>query len=124
VTFVRNLIIALAVIEGAWMTYDGSRALTVGDYITPQSGPHAGQLGPWHHLVSAVGVAPRSSLMKIIFVVYGVSWLIIAVGFMRSAPWAWTAMTIAAVGTLWYLPVGTACGIVQIAGLLWLRRAT
>jgi len=105
------------------MTYDGARALTVGDYVTPQSGPYAGQLGPWHRVVSAVGIAPRSSLMKIIFVVYGVGWLIIAAGFMRNSPWASIAMMIAAVGTLWYLPAGTVCSIIQVAGLLWLRRA-
>jgi hypothetical protein len=62
-TLLRVLLIVLAVIEGGWMTFDGTRALTVGDYVTPRSGAHAGQLGPWHHVVSAVGVAPRSTLM-------------------------------------------------------------
>lgn len=75
-TWVRVLIISLAVIEGAWMTYDGARALRVGDYVTPRSGAYAGQLGPWHRVVSAAGIAPRSNLMKIIVVVYGVRGLI------------------------------------------------
>jgi hypothetical protein len=31
-------------------------------------------------------------------------------------------MLIAAIATLWYLPVGTIFGIVQLAGLIWLRQ--
>ena len=105
------------------MTFDGTRALTVGDYVTPSSGAHAGQLGPWNYVVSAVGIPPRSTAMKVIFVVYGLSWLIIALGFAFRSYWAGPAMLIAAVATLWYLPVGTAFGILQLVGLIWLRRS-
>ena len=28
-------------------------ALVKGDYVTPKSGPYAGQLGPWSNVVSA-----------------------------------------------------------------------
>ncbi|HEY9466751.1 MAG TPA: hypothetical protein VIR54_26830 [Vicinamibacterales bacterium] len=121
-TFVRILIIALAVIEAGWMTFDGTRALVVGDYVTPRNGPHAGQLGPWHRVVGAAGVAPRSTLMKSIFVAYGVSWLIAVSGFICAASWAWAAMMIAAVGSLWYLPMGTICSVIQIISLISLRR--
>ena len=105
------------------MTFDGARALTVGDYVTPTSGVHAGQLGPWSHVVSAVGIPPRSTAMKIIFVVYGLSWLIIALGLALRRGWALPAMLISTLATLWYLPVGTIFGIVQLVGLIWLRRS-
>ena len=105
------------------MTFDGTRALTVGDYVTPSSGAHAGQLGPWGHVVRAVGIPPRSTAMKMIFVVYGLSWLIIALGLALRSGWALLAMLIAALATLWYLPVGTIFGIVQVVGLIWLRRS-
>jgi hypothetical protein len=121
-TWVRPALVVLGLIEGAWMTFDGTRALTVGDYVTPSSGAHAGQLGPWSHVVGAVGIAPRSTAMKIIFVVYGLSWLIIALGLAFQSGWALPAMLIAALATLWYLPVGTIIGIVQLVGLIWLRR--
>ena len=117
------LVVALAFIEGSWMTFDGTRALIVGDYVTPRAGAHAGQLGPWHHLVSVVGIAPRSDAMKLIFIAYGIGWLVIAVGLLRGAPWAWMAAMIAAIATLWYLPIGTLCSLIQIASLLWIRRA-
>ncbi len=121
-TWVRLALVVLGLVEGAWMTFDGTRALTVGDHVTPSSGAHAGRLGPWHYIVKAVGIPPRSTAMKLIFVVYGLSWLIIALGLAYRSPWAWRAMLIAAIATLWYLPVGTIFGIVQLAGLIWLRR--
>ncbi len=53
----------LAALEAGWMMFDGMRALIVGDYVTPKKGPYAGQLGPWSKLVSAIGLAPRSTLI-------------------------------------------------------------
>ena len=121
-TWVRLALVALGLVEGAWMTFDGTRALTVGDYVTASSGVHAGQLGPWNFVVNAVGIPPRSTAMKVIFVVYGLSWLIIGLGLAFRSVWALPAMLIAAIATLWYLPVGTIFGVVQLAGLIWLRR--
>jgi len=122
-TWVRIALVALGLVEGAWMTLDGARALTLGDYVTPSSGAHAGQLGPWNYVVSAVGIPPRSTAMKVIFVVYGLSWLVIALGLALRAGWALPAMLVAALATLWYLPVGTIFGIIQLVGLIWLRRS-
>jgi len=121
-TWLRVALVVLGLIEGAWMGFDGTRALTVGDYVTPSSGARAGELGPWNYVVRAVGIPPRSTAMKLIFVVYGVSWLTIALGLGFRAEWAWQAMFIAAVATLWYLPVGTVFGLLQIGGLILLRR--
>jgi hypothetical protein len=118
----RILIIIVALFEAGWMTFDGARALTYGDYVTPKSGPYAGQLGPWHRIVSAVGIAPRSTFMKAAFVVYGVTWLVIIVAFARGASWSWAAMMGAAIGALWYLPIGTVFSLAQVVGLAWLRR--
>lgn len=117
----RVVIVLLAFVEGLWMTFDGMRALTIGDYVTPRS--RAGELGPWHYVVESIGIAPRSTLMKLIFVFFGVGWLIIAVGLIRRASWALNAALAAAVLTLWYLPVGAAFGVVQTALLLLLRRS-
>ena len=104
------------------MTFDGVRALTIGDYVTPRTGAHAGQLGPWTYVVSAVGIPPRSTAMKVVFIGFGLSWLVIAFASWRGESWASNAMIAFAAATLWYLPVGTVVGLVQIAMLLWLRR--
>jgi hypothetical protein len=119
----RVTIIILALIEGLWMGFDGTRALTVGDYVTPRSGARAGELGPWHYVVGSVGIAPRSTLMKITFVAFGLAWLIVAGALARGVPWAVNAALIGAVLTLWYLPVGTAFGVIEIVLCLSLRRA-
>jgi hypothetical protein len=118
----RVTIIVLALIEGLWMGFDGTRALTVGDYVTRRSGPRAGELGPWHYIVESVGIGPRSTLMKVIFVAFGLAWLIVAGALIRRVPWAMNAVLVAAVLTLWYLPVGTAFGVIEIGLCLLLRR--
>jgi hypothetical protein len=115
---VRWLIILLCAAEAGWMVFDGGRALIVGDYVTPTSGPHAGQLGPWAGAVSAIGLDPRSTATKLGFVCFGLAWLVLGVAFARRASWAWTPMLAAAVASLWYAPVGTALSAVQILLLL------
>jgi len=118
----RVAIIVLALGPGLFMTFDGLRALTVGDYLTPTSGPYAGQLGPWAGVVSAVGLTPRSTVMKIIFVVFGLSWVGVTAAFARRARWSVGALAGLAVATLWYLPVGTAVSVLVLVGLVLLRR--
>jgi len=104
------------------MSFDGARAFIVGDYVTATTGEYAGQLGAWSKVVQAVGIEPRSPLMKGIFVFYGVAWLILTSYFAQNVHWAWRAMLVAAVGSLWYLPVGTASSLSQIVLLIILRR--
>jgi hypothetical protein len=110
----RWLIAALVVLSAGWMLFDGARALIVGDYVTPKSGDHAGQLGPWAKVVQAAGILPRSTLMKFIFVLYGLAFLAIATAFLLEVSWAWWGMLIMAVFGLWYLPFGTLINIIII----------
>ena len=122
--WLRSTIIILALLQAGWMTFDGARAFVVGDYLTTTSGEYAGQLGPWSKIVQAIGIEPRSSLMKGIFVTYGIAWLIIISFFAQKQPWTWWAMLSAAVGALWYLPVGTASSLIQIALLIAMKRVS
>jgi hypothetical protein len=118
-------IIVLAVTEAGWMAFDGMRALVIGDYVTPQSGEYAGQLGPWAKVFSAIGIAPRSTLMKSIFVAYGVAWLAIIAAFARGTARAKQAMLAAAIGSLWYLVIGAATSVLLIILLMiYMKRGT
>lgn len=108
------IIFLLIVFSAGWMLVDGSRALIVGDYTTPTSGEHAGQLGPWAGLVSAIGIDPRSTFMKSIFIVYGAASLIAASGFVLNQPWGRNALITTSVLGLWYLPFGTAANIIAV----------
>lgn len=112
------VVVVLALLEGGWLAFDGARALLVGDYVTPRSGPAAGRLGPWSGIVSAVGIEPRSTLMKTIHVTLGAVWLVAIAGYVAGLSWGWSAMLVCAILGLWYLPVGTLFSVVQIVLLL------
>lgn len=116
--WLRWVIVALAVLGAGYMVVDGTRALVRGDYFTPTSGEHAGELGPWARIVRAVGVEPRSTGMKAFFVFYGAAWLAVTAAFALGAGWSWVAMLALAIGSLWYLIPGTLLSAVIIALLL------
>ena len=112
--YLRLVLIFLALLNAGWMTFDGTRALVVGDYVTPKSGRYAGQLGPWARGVSAIGIEPRSTFMKSVFVVYGATWLVIIGCYIIRRRTASGPMLFAAAGSLWYYPVGTAASLIQM----------
>ncbi|MEZ6244281.1 MAG: hypothetical protein R3B57_14695 [Phycisphaerales bacterium] len=111
--------VGASVFLGAWLAFDGSHAFIKGDYVTPKSGAHAGQLGPWSHLVKGVGLDPRSTLFMTVHLVVGLALVAAALFFVVSpkAP-AWWSLLIAAILTLWYLPFGTLLSLVTIVVLL------
>jgi hypothetical protein len=107
------------------MVLDGGRALAGSGYITPSSGDHAGQIGPWARLVGAVGIPPESVGMKAAFVVMGLLWLALGFGVALESSWAWVTGLVLSVGTLWYLAPGTIISLAVILLLLTppVRRA-
>ena len=108
---------ALGLFQGAWMTFDGARALLVGDYVRME-----GQLGPWAPLVEAVGIHPLSLGMKLAFVVLGLAWLAVAGAYAWRPARLRGAFAAMCVATLWYLPFGTLFGLVGLAALAWTAR--
>ena len=115
------VILGLVVFTAGWMLFDGMRALIVGDFVTPKTGEYAGQLGPWSNLVSAVGIEPRSTLIKSIFVVYGLLALSIAVSFALRLSWARGALISVCLLGLWYLPFGTVANVIALILLFIIR---
>jgi hypothetical protein len=113
------VVVVLAALQGGWLLFDGVRALTVGDYVTASDGPRAGQLGPWSRIVSAVGLEPRGTPVKLLHVTLGIAWLATAVCFVIGTTFAWRMTIVVAICTLWYLPIGTVASAVVI-GLLFL----
>jgi hypothetical protein len=83
----RWCVIVLAIALAGWMAFDGTRALLLGDYLTPKTGSHAGQLGPWSNIVQAVGIEPRSTFMKIFLALYGYTWLGLVVFYALGREW-------------------------------------
>ena len=116
------LIVILVAFTAGWMLFDGTHALITGDFITPKSGEYAGRLGPWSNLVKAVGIEPRSTLMKFIFAAYGFIALAITICFAFGLSWAHTALLIVCILGLWFLPIGTITNLVALILLLFGRR--
>ena len=108
------IVVALALLTAGWMTFDGVRALTVGDYVTSDTVP----LGPWAKVVEMAGIEPHSTVMKSIFVGYGTLTLIFALCFALRLPWAWWGLTAMAILGLWYIPFGTATNVVSLVLLM------
>jgi hypothetical protein len=118
IMFIKWIIILLAVLNFGFMVFDGSRALATGDYIRPKAGQHAGQLGPWSKAVSTIGINPEGTPMKVIFVLWGLAGLYITYAFLQNKPWAWQAMLVFNIASLWYAMMGTMSSVIQIALLI------
>ena len=121
-TWTKWLVLVLVLVNAGWMLFDGARALTLGDYVTPKSGDHAGQLGPWARLVEGVGIPARSTAMKVIFLIYGFLYLVATIGFLANVRGARPATAAMAVLGLWYLPFGTLINVIVVTSL-YLTRA-
>ena len=117
-TWLSLLLIASS---ASWMVFDGTRALILGDYVTPLTGEFAGQLGPWANLVQAIGLDPRSIEMKLIFVIQGITTMTIVVCYLMNKPWARRALLAAMLVGLWYLPIGTLINLMALILLLLTR---
>lgn len=108
----------LVLIVASYMILDGVRALAVGNYLTPSTGEYAGQLGPWATVVSMAGIDPRSTLMKLTFVSYGILTSAMSVCFIRKLRWAKTGLLTMSLLGLWYLPFGAIINLVVIVLLM------
>jgi len=116
--FIKWVVVVLAVLNFGFMSFDGSRGLIVGDYVRPETGEYAGQLGPWSGVVAAVGIDPESNLMKTTFLVLGVVGLVLAVSLAMNVRNAGKYLLILNVVSLWYLVPGTISSVIQIILLL------
>ncbi len=106
-------------VVGGFMTFDGCRAIVVGDFLIPRTGSYQGHLGPWSGVVERIGIPARSTPMKTVFVVLGILHLAAATALVasNSAPVGWLALAAAVTG-LWYLPFGTVADTAVLAIVL------
>jgi hypothetical protein len=112
------VVVFLVVFTGGFMTYDGARAFILGDYTTPSTGEYAGQLGPWTKIVELAGIEPRSTLMKSIFVIYGLAAISFTIAFILKVSWAWWGLLAVTILGLWFLPFGTIANLIALILLL------
>lgn len=118
----KLLITSLVLLTAGWMLFDGSRALIAGDYVTEPAGEYAGQLGPWANLMKGFGIEPRSTLMKSVFVLYGLAALATLWCYWAGYSWSGSALMIVCFLGLWYLPFGTIANLVVLFLMMMRRR--
>ena len=119
--WLKWMIVVVGSTLGAYMAFDGCRALTIGDYLTPRRGPYAGQLGPWAGVLNGAGLEPRSTLVKTGFVLYGICWIFLSLAYAAGQAWSWRPLVFISVLSLWYLPMGTALALLQLILLVVVR---
>ena len=112
------VVAGLVLLNGGWMAFDGGRALVVGDYVTPESGPRAGMLGPWSRIAESVGVGARSNLMRWTFLLYGLVYVTVTAAFLLGVSTAWWGILVVAGLGLWYIPFGTLINVIVMILLL------
>lgn len=110
----KYVVLALSLINGLWMLIDGVYVMLNGKYIGPE------KPGPWASVLSITGV----DVFKLgpMFVGFGIAWLVFAAGLFADASWAYWLGVIAAILTLWYLPVGTIISLLNLAILIFFRE--
>lgn len=77
----------------------------------PHQAPHRGEAG----LLSAGGLDPRSTLVKVAFVGYATAYLAAGITFAARVQGAWWAVLLLAVLGLWDVPFGAVANLVVIA---------
>jgi hypothetical protein len=117
------IVVALAGFVAGWLVFDGCHALVTGDYVTPDEGEYAGRLGPWAKLFEAVAIDPRSKAVMVFHVLFGLAWLAAVLRYVRDARRGLRGLVVMTVASLWYLPVGTVLGVVQLGILFAFHRS-
>jgi hypothetical protein len=108
----RRFTVVLAILEGLFMFVDGLHALLAGAYFAP-----GGQIGPWAPLVSAAGISPFSTGMKITFVALGASFMLSACAYALFMRHSVVYLSATAILTLWYLPLGTLLSLIVLTSM-------
>ena len=115
------LLAILVIFTAGWMAFDGAHALIRGDFVTPKSGEYAGQLGPWAHIPRAAGLDPRSTGMKLGFLLFGLGYLAALAAFLFGLSGTPRLLMSFATVALLYLPFGTLTSLIVLALLFSLR---
>jgi hypothetical protein len=104
-----------ALLNGTWMIFDGTHVLLKGKYFGPP------EPGPWSKIVAKIGIDPFS--LGPVFIFLGIVWIVAAIGIMQGSGWSWTLALIIAIGTLWYIPIGSVLALLAIL-LLWFYKSS
>lgn len=112
--FLKYALLAIGILQGAFMLADGIHVITTGSYI-------GGQVGPWAVIVRAVGLNVYS--MGPAFVVLGSLWLLGSIFLLVRPGKGLLLLTIMATVTLFYAIFGTVLSVIALAIVVSHRRS-
>jgi hypothetical protein len=95
------------------MLFDGVHHAIKGSYF-------GGRLGPWAHMVTAVGARPEA--MAPVFILLGAAWIAGGIALVLRLRWAWRLLVAVSAISLAYLVFGTILAVVALAILLVQRE--
>ncbi len=102
----RCVAACIALLDGGWMVFDGFHAIYAGRYFGPS------EPGPWSDLVSRAGIDPYA--LGPLFVAMGLLWITGAGAVLSQRKWGWWLTVALAIGSLWYLVIGTVVASVYL----------
>ena len=117
-SILKIIIVLLVAANAGYMAYDGYHALTLGDYIRPAQGDYAGQLGPWTMFASMAGIDPMSTMMKSIFLGFGIFGLLSVLLFILHPRLGATLLMLFCFLTLWNIMFGAVSSFITIILIL------
>ena len=110
----KIVLLLLAFVNGAFMLTDGIFVIVNGKYIGPE------KPGPWAAIFSSFDI----DVFKLgpVFILFGIAWLVFAVGIFTNQNWVPMFGIVISVLTLWYLPFGTLISLIVLGLLLFFRE--
>ena len=110
---VKIIITILSLLNGGYMLADGIYVMLKGKYIGPP------KPGPWALLFEKLHI--NVFRLGPLFITFGLVWLVFLFSFLTKQSWAYSLGIVAALLTLWYLPVGTLISLIVLALLFTMR---
>ena len=104
----------LSLILGSWMLFDGIYLVCKGAFFRLDG------LELWNFIFTKFSCNVYK--LGLVFIVFGVLWLIVAYGFSMNRTWTYNLAIVVCVLTLWYVSIGTLLAIVILATILISRR--
>ena len=111
----KTTLLAVCLLQGGYMIFDGMHRLITGNYF-------GGRVGPWADLALAVGLSPGA--MAPLFVILGALWLVGGVALLLRKRWSTRLLIAVSVVSLAYLVFGTILSLIALLIVLMPRKRT
>ena len=117
----RWIVAGLCVLSAGTMLVHGIRALMLSE-TERTSVEQIQALGAWARLFVDMGIHPLSTATSCFFIVYGASWIACTGAFAQGHGWARWAVALGALGSLWFMGLGTLVSLLVLGMIFFVGR--